>query len=58
MPGSMLGPEMNAGLDAGPIQKMCGSSSVPGQDFREKFDILNIYHTCYFDDEIHTVLTA
>ena len=33
LPGSMLGPEMNAGLDAEPIQKMCGADSVPGPDF-------------------------
>ena len=58
MPGSMLGPEMNAGLDAGPIQKMCSFSSVPGQDFWGKFDISNIYHTCYFDDQMQPVLIA
>ena len=29
------GPDMNAGLDAGPIQKMCGAGSVPGSDFGE-----------------------
>ena len=32
MPGSRLGPEMDAGRDAGPIQKMCGAGSVPGPD--------------------------
>ena len=26
---------MNAGLDAGPVQKMCGAGSVPGPDFGE-----------------------
>ena len=29
----MLGSEMNAGLDAGYIQKMCGAGSLPGPDF-------------------------
>ena len=29
------GPEMNAGLVAGPIQKMCGGGSVRGTDFGE-----------------------
>ena len=33
LPGSMLGPEVNAGIDAGPIQKMCGADSMPGPDF-------------------------
>ena len=28
-------PEMNAGLDAGPIQKMCGAGSVRYPDFGE-----------------------
>ena len=28
-----MGPEINAGLDAWPIQKMCGTGSVPGPDF-------------------------
>ena len=30
-----VGPEMNAGLDAGAIQKMCGAGSVPGPYFGE-----------------------
>ena len=36
----MLGPEMNAGLDAGPIQKMCGACSVPDPDFGENLTSL------------------
>ena len=33
--GLMLGSEMNAGLDAGPIQKMFDAGSVPSPDFLE-----------------------
>ena len=36
----MLGPEMNTGLDAGPIQKMCGAGSVPGLKFGENLTSL------------------
>ena len=36
----MLGPEMNAGLDAGPIQKKCGAGSVPGPDLGKKLTSL------------------
>ena len=36
----MLGPEMNVGLDAGPIQKMCGAGSVPGPVFGENLTYL------------------
>ena len=38
--GSMLGPEMNAGFDAGPIQKMRNVGSVPGPDFGENWTSL------------------
>ena len=31
---------MNAGFDAGPIQKMCGAGFVPGADFGENFTSL------------------
>ena len=34
------GPEVNAGLDAGPIQNMCGASSVPGPNFGENLTFL------------------
>ena len=40
LPGSMLGPEMNAILDTGPIQKMCGAGSVLGPDFGENLTYL------------------
>ena len=40
LPGSMLGPEMNAELDARPIQKMCGAGSVSGPDFGENLTSL------------------
>ena len=33
----MLGQEMNAGLDGGPIQKMCGAGSVQGPNFGKNF---------------------
>ena len=36
----MLGPVMNAGIDAAPIQKMCGDGSVPGPDFWENLTSL------------------
>ena len=36
----MLGPEMNAGLDAGPIPKICGAGSMPGPDFWENLTSL------------------
>ena len=36
----MLGPEMNTGLDAGSIQKMCGAASVPGLEFGENLTSL------------------
>ena len=40
MPGPMLGPEMNAGLDAGYVRpKSRGGGPVPGPDFGRKFDI-------------------
>ena len=38
----MLGPEMNAGLDTGLIQKMCSAGSVPGPDFGEDLTSLVI----------------
>ena len=31
----MLGPEINAGLDARRIQKICGAGSVPGDKRRQ-----------------------
>ena len=37
LPVSMLGPDMSAGLNAGPIQKMCGARSVLGPDFGGRF---------------------
>ena len=37
LPGSMLGPEMNAGLEA---DSMCGAGSVPGPDFGENLTSL------------------
>ena len=40
LPGPMLGPEMNAGLDAGSIRKMFGADSVPGPDFGENLTSL------------------
>ena len=36
----MLDPAVNAGLDAGPIQKTCGAGSVPGPDFGENLTSL------------------
>ena len=39
----MLGLEMNVGLDAGPIQKMCGADSVPGPDFVENLTSLALW---------------
>ena len=36
----MLCPEINAGLDAGPIQKMCGAGYVPGLDLGENLTYL------------------
>ena len=36
----MLGLEMNAGRDAGPIEKMCGASLMPGPDLGENLTSL------------------
>ena len=36
----MLGPEINARLDTGPIQNMCGAGSVSGPDFWENLTSL------------------
>ena len=36
----MPGPEMNAGLTAGPIQKMCDAGYVPGPDFGQNLTSL------------------
>ena len=38
--GAMLGQQINAGLDAGPIQKTYGAGSVPGPDFGENLTSL------------------
>ena len=64
----MPGAEINAGLDAGPIQKMCGAGSVPGsglgesltslQDTRNRVDTLwsNIgIYTYIGPQSVHTV---
>ena len=40
-------PQMNAGLDAGPIEKMCGAGSVRYPHFGE---ILASLHHWYLDD--------
>ena len=40
MSGFLLGPKMNAGLDARPVQKISGASSVPGLDFGENLTSL------------------
>ena len=42
----MLGPEMNAGLDAGSIQKICGAGYVSGPEFRENLTSL-LAMSCY-----------
>ena len=40
LPGSMPDPEINAELDAGRVQKMCGAGSVLGPDFGENLTSL------------------
>ena len=41
------GSEINAGLDAGPIQKVCGAGSVPGPGFGEDLTFL----MCIFEQQ-------
>ena len=40
----MLVPEINAGLDADPIQKLYGAGFVPGPDFGENLTSLLPIH--------------
>ena len=39
----MLGPEVNARLDAGSIQKVCSAGSVPGPNFGENLTLVCTY---------------